>query len=189
MTPWLVAAPAREPLHLDEVKEWLAVTDTVEDALISGLIPPVREWAESATGRALITQTWDVKYDAFPCWFDLPKPPCQSVTSISYIDSSGVTQTLSSALYTTDLPAGPFARQGRIVPVYGSTWPSTRDVPNAVTVRIVAGYGANPADVPVMLRNAMKARLRALFEPAGRRGERIGDLDWADAQLWPFKVW
>src|SRR3990167_7420015 len=77
------------------------------------------------------------------CAIELPLPPLRSVTSITYVDQDGTTQTLSSTLYTVDSSSEP----ARITPAYGEVWPSTRDQVNAVTVRFVAGYDpGSPAD-------------------------------------------
>jgi uncharacterized phiE125 gp8 family phage protein len=138
----LVTAPTSEPVSLADAKLWIKVDATAEDDLISGLIVSARDYVESFTHRAVPLQTWDEKCDAFPddSEFYLPKAPCVSVTSITYIDPNGDTQTLSTSVYDTDLPTGPNARAGRVFLKYGQSWPSTRDVPKAVTVRFVAGY-------------------------------------------------
>lgn len=140
MSLFLVTAPASEPVSLDEVKLHLRVDSTAEDALIAGLNTSARDYAESFTQRAIPQQTWDYKLCAFPCEIWLPKAPCISVTSITYIAPDGTSTVLDSALYTVDAPVGPKARAARIVPAYQQSWPQTRNVPNAVVVRFVAGY-------------------------------------------------
>lgn len=155
----LVTAPAVEPLTLDEAKRHLRVDVDDENELINTLLVAAREWIESYTHRKLITQTWDDKRDAFPCSdevIELPFPPVSSVTSITYVDTSGTSQTWTSSLYTTDLPSGPQARRARIYPAYGEFYPSTRGQMNAVTVRFVCGYGSSGASVPSALIAAMK---------------------------------
>jgi 3-deoxy-7-phosphoheptulonate synthase len=73
-----------------------------------------------------------------------------SVVSINYVDSDGATQTLAAANYTVFTPTdGP----GVIELAYNESWPSTRAVPNAVTVRFIAGY-ANAASVPAAVKEA-----------------------------------
>lgn len=191
MAPFLVTGPATEPITLDDAKLHLRVEVTDEDALIDGLIVAAREYVENFTHRALVTQTWDLKLDGFPCYsLELPKAPTASVTSISYVDTNGTTQTLSSALYTTDLPTGPHACAGRIVLAYQQYYPQTRDVVNAVTVRFVAGYGTAD-DVPASIKAAMKILIATWYRP-GREAVNIGNIVTAvpmtvDALLWPFK--
>ena len=193
MTLTEVTAPATEPVTLAEAKLHLRVDTNDENDLVTALITAAREYAETFTHRALITQTWDLKRDEFPSgdpiW--LPKAPAVSVTSITYTDSAGTAQTWSSTLYTTDLPTGPWARRGRIVPGYGETYPSTRTVPNAVVVRFVAGYGAATA-VPASIKAAMKILIGTWFGP-GREHVNIGNIvtvvpQTVDALLWPYKA-
>jgi uncharacterized phiE125 gp8 family phage protein len=150
----LVTAPTAEPVSLDEVKLHLRVDSDAEDTLIAGLNSTARDYAESFTQRAIPQQTWDLKLDGFPCEIWLPKAPCISVTSITYIDTNGDSQTLSTALYTADLPVGPKARAGRIVPAYNQHWPQTRCVPNAVTVRFVAGYAGTALTLASLTQTA-----------------------------------
>jgi uncharacterized phiE125 gp8 family phage protein len=190
----LVAAPAIEPLTLLEAKAQCKVDSTDEDALIQTLIVAARGFVESFTHRALITQTWDLKLDAFPNWLapiTLPMPPVQSVTSISYIDMAGATQTWSPSLYETDLPAGPNAGYGRILPAYQQIYPVTRLVMNAVTVRFVAGYGALK-DVPAEIKAAMKLLIGNWWfnREAGQivRGSVEVLPFGVEALLWPFKA-
>lgn len=156
MSLFLVTAPAAEPVSLADVKLHLRVDTTAENDLIAGLNTTARQYAEAFTQRAIPQQTWDWKLDAFPCGseFYLPKAPCISVTSISYVDTNGDSQTLATTVYDTDLPTGPHARAGRIFLKYGQSWPQTRDIPNAVTVRFVAGYSGTAVTVASLTQSS-----------------------------------
>jgi uncharacterized phiE125 gp8 family phage protein len=170
MALFLVTAPADEPITLSEAKQQVRRTDvTADDSYLQTiLIPAVRERAEIATRRQLLTATWDLKLDAFPCGADdaivLPKAPLISVTSISYVDPDGATQTWSSSLYAVSAPTGPMAARGEIRPVYGESYPSVRFQTNAVTVRFVAGYGTSATSVPPRLKMGMLLDLGTLYE-------------------------
>jgi len=181
----LVTAPAVEPVSLADAKGQLRLSLADDDALITALIVAAREYVETFTHRALITQTWDDTRDAFPgddvIW--LPKAPLVSVTSVTYVDSNGATQTWSSTLYTVDAPTGPKARVACIVPNYGQSYPSTRDVINAVTIRFVAGYGATATAVPASLKHAMKLVIETWL--AGSSAAPLPSA--VDALLWPYK--
>lgn len=138
-------------------------TNTTTDPELSALISAARTNAEKMTRRALITQTWDLVLDRFPSWaIDVPKPSLLSVTSITYIDENGDTQTLDAADYRVDTKSLP----GRITPAFDHTWPSTRDVTNAVTIRFVCGFGA-AADVPATIKQWMKLRIKHLWDNRG----------------------
>jgi len=156
----LVTRPEVEPVSLEDAKLWLRLDHTAEDALVDSLIQMVREQVEEH-GIAVITQTWDLRLDCFPSIIRLPKTPVQEVSSISYIDTSGDTQTLAEAAYTVDVRSTP----ARIVPAYGYSWPITRSEPNAVTVRFIAGYGAGatPAEIPERILQAMRLALTTAY--------------------------
>ena len=188
----LVTAPASEPITTAVAKVHLRVDSSTDDTLIDTLCASAREYVEVATGRKMISQTWDLKMDAFPCddAIVLPFPPVTSVTSVSYVDTNGDTQTWSSSLYTTDLPAGNHAAPARIVPAYQQVYPQTRDVVNAVTVRFVCGF-ANAASVPGGLLAAMKLLIGHWY--ANRESVVVGTIatsvpQSADALLWQYKV-
>ncbi len=199
----LVTAPATEPLSLEEAKLHLRVTTDDEDGLIQSLIQTAREYVEQFTGRALLTQTWDLKLNSFGCEqaLRLPKAPLQSVTSITYIDTGGTTQTLATSRYVVagafDAMAGvasPWAQPGYVAPAYATIFPVTRPIPEAVTVRFVAGYGAQPEKVPAGILAAMKMMIGTWFGPgrqtviADVRAAAIEIPDTVDILLWPFRV-
>lgn len=145
-------APATEPVTLTELQTHLRVTVNEESELITSLGKAARETVERLTGRSLITQTLRLTLDEFPDWeIRLPRPPLVSVTSITYVDAAGTTQTLSASLYRVDT----YSEPGRIEPAYGEVWPSAREVAGAVNVLYVAGYGAAAA-VPYNLKLAIK---------------------------------
>lgn len=190
----LVTAPAAEPVSLAEAKAQCSIDASIldDDALLNGLIRGAREFVETYTGRALLTQTWDWKLDGFPCGaMVIPLAPVASVTSITYTDMNGAGQTWSSALYETDLPTGPQVQRARIQPVYLQIYPVTRVVFNAVVVRFVAGYGATGASVPYGILAAMKLLIAHWY--TRREPVNVGSLVTpipftVDSLLWPYKA-
>ena len=155
----LVTGPVAEPISSTAAKLWLRLDHTVEDALVDDLVQMVREQIEEH-GIAVMTQTWDLRLDRFPSVIRIPKTPVQSVSSINYIDVNGDTQLLAASKYTVDVRSTP----ARIVSEYGTSWPSTRSEPNAVTVQFVAGYGdgATPG-IPERILQAMRLALTTSY--------------------------
>jgi uncharacterized phiE125 gp8 family phage protein len=142
------AAPAATPVSLTEAKAHLAVTHTSDDTLIQLYLDAAvahLDGAEGVLGRCLVTQTWDYAFDRFDGTITVPLPTLQTVTSVTYVDTAGDTQTVNASDYTV---AGQ-----RIVPG-DAGWPDTDDVPHAVTVRFVAGYGLAVA-VPAAIKAAI----------------------------------
>ncbi|NIP96558.1 MAG: hypothetical protein GWO24_25240, partial [Akkermansiaceae bacterium] len=91
--------------------------------LILGLGKAARTLAEQVQGRALITQTWDLTLDGWPAkgYFELPRAPLQSITSIKYYDEDDTEATVDSGTYFVDIASEP----GRVVLNSGESWPST----------------------------------------------------------------
>jgi uncharacterized phiE125 gp8 family phage protein len=163
----LVTAPSVEPLTLTEAKLYLRVDQSTEDNLISGMVVAARQWVETYTRRALVTQTWDFRYESFMDTRQpliLPKAPLQSVTSITYLDEDGVSQTLASSNYSVRTLSGATAGRGYIELNDDVSLPSLyTDALAPVTVRAVCGYGAAAA-VPDGIKMAIYLMLGDLYE-------------------------
>ena len=132
-------APVVEPLSLAEAKWHLRVDSTAEDELIGQIIAGARAHVESKWSRQLVAAGYRLTLNGgFPAEFELTRPPLIQVSSITYVDPAGDTQTLAADQYTviTD------GFLGRIVPAYQVSWPSTRGHVQDVTVNYVAGYAA-----------------------------------------------
>lgn len=157
MTFVVSVAPAVEPVSLDEAKVQCRIDSTFDDDEITGMIIAARIQAELNLNRYIITQTIDSYYDCFQSFFELP--PLQSVSSITYLDSNGDSQTLATSQYVVDSKSIP----ARITPAYGISWPSTYDQTNAVTIQFVGGYGL-AADVPEVIKQWIKLQVTQYFE-------------------------
>lgn len=155
----LSSAPASEPITTAEAKTHLRIDSSDDDTYIDTLIEAARRHVESFTNRALITQTWELYLDDFPNEILLPKPELVSVSSITYTDTAGASQTLSTDVYQVDTDHLP----GRIFLKYGQTWPAVQEIPKAVKVTYVAGYGAASA-VPQSIKTAIKILVAHWYE-------------------------
>ena len=168
-------APTSEPLNLNkEVKPHLRleVTDTKEDEYLRFLIKAARKWAENASRRVMILQTWDMWLDEFPPSYSLltdrhnrvsnvlgsssspimvPLPPYSSTTHLKYTDEQGALQTLvENTDYTVDSNSEP----ARIFPAFDKVWPATRDIANVVELEFEAGF-TDADSVPCEIKMAM----------------------------------
>lgn len=185
---WVTTVPpATEPVTLDEAKLHLRVESSVtsDDTLITALIQAAREYVENRTGRGLITQTRECYFDSYPgeriagYWWDrfpvhirrayfqplsteeirLPGAPFQSLTSISYTDTAGATQTLDPSYYVVDDSVEPV----RLALAYGKAWPATLAQANSVSATYIIGYGTASA-VPESIKAAMKLIIGDLYD-------------------------
>ncbi len=153
----LVTGPTQEPLTLEHAKLHARIDTDDDDKLVVELIKAARRWVETQTHRALITSTWDYSVDwSWPytqsCMqkIRLPINPVSSITSIVYQDGSSPNPTLAASDYTAVL--GDF--NSYIVPAYNVEWGTTLSVPEAATVRFVAGQAVGDVD-PALLMGVM----------------------------------
>jgi phage conserved hypothetical protein, phiE125 gp8 family len=147
----VIVEPKLEPVSLAEVKAQIGIqsTDTDSDALITRRIVEARKWAENYTGRALIEQTREERWDCFVDEHECPS--ALTVVSVKYIDTDGVEQTLDAAQYVLDTyPFIPHVRKA-----YDVTWPSVRYERNAVRIQYTAGYGPLATSVEPLIREAI----------------------------------
>lgn len=159
-------APELLPVSLDEAKERLDILDdNSQDSEIRSLIQQAVDIVERDTCLALMTQTWTLNLDCFPCdIIELRRTPVASVTHVKYYIDETLT-TLSSAVYETDFISEP----ARVRPVDGEVWPDTDDKLNAVVITFVAGY-TSAANVPPRAKTAVLLALRHLYHGCSEMG-------------------
>jgi uncharacterized phiE125 gp8 family phage protein len=180
MNTKLITPPAVEPVELQDVKDFARVDNLEDDDMLSSLLMTAREAAELITRRAFLTQTWRLTAYEFPrglgngiwrfggrnskrCEIALPYPPLQSVTSIEYLDSGGVLQTMDPADYIVHTDSEP----GRITLPELAIWPVTAWVADAVTITFVAGYGDSANDLPASVKTYIKMKTARLYDGGG----------------------
>lgn len=165
-----ITQPVEEPITLAQAKEHCRPIGTTDDNYITALIAVARRSLEISTRRAFIEQTLEATFDRFPCSrvIRLERPKLISVTSITYVDAAGDTQTLAADRYTVDTKSEP----GRVILNYGDIWPATGYNGNTVTITYKAGYGDAADDVEPDLRHAVKFLVGHLY--ANREPVAVG---------------
>lgn len=151
-TDIVTTAPAVEPVCVDEVKSFAEIEHSDDDALLASYITAARQWVEEYCSRALVTQTRALRNDCFPSmnFIDEFRAPLATVVSVTYTDTAGVSQVLTSAAYQVDITSTP----GRLGLNTGYSWPATKDNTfNAVIIAYTAGQAV--ADVPAALKQAV----------------------------------
>lgn len=166
----ITLATARLHLRLDAVGSPPSHPD---DALVTSLIKVAREAVEAYTELTVAQTTYAMALDEFPVdAIELGTYPINSITSITYTDTNGTTQTLSSGSYIFDSYSNP----AKIFPT--TIWPQAKQIPNAVVVRFAAGFtdGISPNDYPMpeALKQAMLLYIGELYE--NREAINVGNL-------------
>lgn len=125
-----------EPVSTARAQSHLRVAD--DDPYVSSLsayITAARQAVEQFLNATVLNRSRSFVLDGFPCdgkiW--LPNGPVISVTSITYVDTAGTNQTVSSYRLTN------YPDADLLTPIYGASWPSARGVSGAVTVEYMAG--------------------------------------------------
>ncbi len=155
MHPVLVTPPASAPVEMTELLNHCRLQAGEDDEAVDGFLAAAVAYLDGwrgILGRCMITQTWDVTYQASAYRLRLPFPDVQSVV-VKCRDADGIEQTIDAAQHT--LSADAF---GSLVYFRsGLIWPTLdHDMPDPIKVTIVAGFGAVHTAVPENLKQAIK---------------------------------
>ena len=150
-----ITAAVNTPITLAEIKIYLRVDHSDEDALIQSCLTAGTEWVQHYTRRVIATETWKMALDDFPTGDDLriflPYGKIQSVTNIIYANTDTTTVTLTGP--TSSSPGTGYQESlinetaPILLPPYGDSWPSITRVIDPILITYVAGYG-DLADSP-----------------------------------------
>jgi Phage gp6-like head-tail connector protein len=94
----------------------------------------------------------------------------------------------------TPAPAGDFiydadSEPPRIFPTYGTFWPLTLRVPNAVQIFFTAGYGNDAANAPATLKVALMQSAGVMYQNReALTAEQLRELDWYERLIWSERV-
>lgn len=171
--PSSVTVAPTEPVTIDQARQQVrGEPGDGYDADLTRLITVARSHAERYCGVRLGTQTIVAKCDGFEDMARLPEAPVQSVTSITYLDTDGATQTLATSVY--ELRADEL--ETAIVLKYGQSWPPIQPG-SRITLTAVVGFATpDPAHIHAMLLHIADA-----FER--REPVEIGGMTTFDALL------
>lgn len=153
--------PAHEPITATECKLQLNLepTDKDFDAWLEpgdsqvGVIRAAREMVEADTQLALIDQTWTLKLDQWPeddRTIDLRIHPVRSISSVTYKDTTGTTQTWGASNY--EVLRHRF-RSYLLKPDTTTVWPTlSSTLANPITITFIAGYSDPSTDTTAIAK-------------------------------------
>lgn len=178
----LVTPATFKPLEVEAVKvrPELRIASATDNIVVADMIQSAIEAYEEYTNGVLCRSTWDLYLDRFPRGREFETPgPLASITSITYLDSSGASQTLATSVYTVDITI-PFV--GRIALKSGECWPGTYSEPNAVIIRAAIGY-ANAAAIPQKIKDGLLAKIQELYYGIDMSAKYLND--WRNHRIIP----
>ena len=145
----LVTAPVAEPVSLVEMREYLRITHTDDDDILSSLMKGARRVIENQTASSFMTTTWDMDSVAVhdfaldplgiqPTRIYPPRQPVQSITHIKDMRTTQLDTTIDPATYALQFEASEDIAHIRPV---NTGWPTNvSSEPNSCRIRFVAGY-------------------------------------------------
>lgn len=182
----LHTAPTDAPITVAEARGVHHVDGTADDFLIGLAIAQAVEDAEHIMKRAVMPQKWQLTLPCFEAVLTLQRPKVTQVDSLQYIDSTGQLATLAPEAYQL---AAASDYTATVTPAYGTSWPVTRQHPEAVRVVFSCGY-TNAGAVPASIKAWILLRVGALIEnrSAWTQGKAIEFNPNLDHLLDRFKV-
>jgi uncharacterized phiE125 gp8 family phage protein len=156
-------APPALPAALAEVKAYLRISVSDEDALLAGLVRAAADLCEAFTGRALIDRAVEEMVAASTARTPLGAGPVRAITGLAAIDAAGVATELADDAFASGVDAG------------GEGWVRLKSTSDAVRLHASyrIGMAADWNGVPEMLRHGI-VRLAAQYygqrEQAGNGG-------------------
>lgn len=151
----LTTGPTSEPISLETFREHLRVNDDTENALLALYLQAARQQFESDTRYVTMTSTFKLHLE---CWHEniyLDRYPLGTVSSITYYDSDGVSQSFTD--YDVNVKTRPAVIRPRSYPALS---PYTRP---AITITFTAGH-ATALAVPAMAKTAILLLATSYYE-------------------------
>lgn len=130
---------------LDELKDWLAITTTRDDAGLSSLLRSAMEMCETFTGRMPLQAQCEEVLPSTSHWQCLSTHPVQAVTGCEAIELDGTRITLTPQDYSFDLEADGSARIRILRPALASRF----------AITFTAGVSADWPSLPEGLRHGI----------------------------------
>lgn len=184
----LKTAPASQVVSVADLKTFLKIDNTDDDAFLAMVIDAATMRCEEYLSLKFINQTWLLYLDAYPLaynkgpWWDgvregaigqltkcapemvLPFGRLVSVTAIKSYNADGTEEVFAAPSYQLDT----IGYRGRILLNNNYTWPAqSLRAGMGVEIEAVFGFGPNATDVPAPIVHAVKLLCAKLFENRG----------------------
>lgn len=160
---------AQAPVSLDEARDHCIIEDHDQDASLARKLKSSIAHAERVLGRNLGPVTVLHKLSNWPQngFIYAPTAPIRAITSVKYLDTNGVEQTITSTNYALIQQVTPIVR-----PISTYSWPSLYEASDAVRIEWAAGW-ATAAAVPMDIKEGV---LKLLSEFNWNREDTIAGM-------------
>lgn len=170
----IITPPADEPVTLSEAKAQLRIEDafTLDDDYINALISAARERCESYCNQFFTVQNISLQFDLAPSGSIYIPYVGLTITSVTYIDTDNVTQTLAPSDYFFN----PVTQQLEFINVFSGSSVSVQ----ATTSAPASIYGVQTA-IKMILTDLYELRTETAV------GVSLADNPAVKALLYPFR--
>lgn len=169
-----IITPATLPAAaLTELKDWLGITVSTDDAQLASLLRAAIDLCEGFTGTMPLEQGCEAVLPVAAGWQDLPARPVQAITLVQGIPAEGARFTLPAADYALDLTAAGAGRVRVLNP----------GAAGRIAVRFTAGLAPSWSALPEALRHgAVRLAAHQYRQREGDGGDAVPPA--AVAALW-----
>lgn len=181
--------PAGLPVLLATAKNYLKITSTADDALITIFIGAATSYAEGFTRRDFITREYETFRDFFSnsvsegyytfgenpvlgagvvndsgnVGFELRRSPLQSVETITYLLDNVLTPVLAAIFYNTIE-----TDYSEVLTVDDANWPDDADRRlQAITITFKTGFGDADTDMPAWVTEGILQHVANMYRNRG----------------------
>lgn len=141
----ITSQPPAAPVPLAEVKAYLRIGTSEEDALLAGLARGAAGLCEAFTGRALLARAVTEMLPASTAWTRLGAAPVRAIESVASLAPDGTATALPAEDHAIDIDAA------------GDGWVRLTRLDGAKRIRVSysAGMAADPNGIPEALRHGI----------------------------------
>lgn len=177
----VVTAPMKEPISRAEAIDSARLAADTDTDAVDLRIAAARAHIEGRCGITIHETEYELALESWPCGsLELPRAtPLLAISSIKYVDTDEVENTVDPALYIADTRKQP----GRIMLAFGQSWPSAALSPaSPIRVTYTAGIASSPeTECDPDLKMACLLIFGALWE--NREQEVVSEANVAQAVL------
>lgn len=145
MSEFVAEAAPVLPVTLAELKAYLRIATSEEDALLAGLVRSAADTCEAFLGRLLIQREVEEVLAPPRAWTRLGAAPVQAILGVSALAADGTASALPAQAYATDIDAAAEGWVRLLTPIEAGR----------VRVRYVAGLAGDGNGVAEAIRHGL----------------------------------